>query len=93
MQFLVLRPHQGDKWYKDNDIRDARENDVAHLVRSGVLEKLAPKPKNKAAHVAENKAAPLADGPTGRAKPASSSPAGRARKPRGSKKPAAKRDF
>jgi hypothetical protein len=86
MRYLVKRPHQGDKFYNPGDFRDAKENEVRHLLARGVLEKMAEPPKNKAAYVAETKDSPLADGPTGRAKPAPSSPAGRARKARKSKK-------
>lgn len=86
MKFLVMRPHQGDKWYRDGDIREARESEVAHLVRGGVLRKMDEPPANKARYVLEDKAAPLADGPTGPEKPAQSSPAARVRKPRRSKK-------
>lgn len=86
MQFLVKRAHEGDKWYNAGDFREARENEVAHLVQRGTLEKMAAKPLNKAAYVAETKAAPLAGGPTGRAKLAQSSPAAPARKGRASKK-------
>lgn len=62
MKFLVMRPHQGDKWYRDGDIREARESEVAHLVRGGVLRKMDEPPANKARYVLEDKAAPLADG-------------------------------
>ena len=52
MKFNVLRQHQGDKFYNAGDEREANESDVAHLVKSGVLEpikaKAEPKPKNKA---------------------------------------------
>lgn len=49
MKYEVIRQHQGDKFYLPGDERDASETDVAHLVKSGVLqEKAEPKPKNKA---------------------------------------------
>jgi hypothetical protein len=38
MEYKVLRPHQGDKWYAQGDPREASEGDVAHLVAAGVLE-------------------------------------------------------
>ena len=61
MKFRVLRQHQGDKFYNAGDEREANEGDVAHLVKSGVLEplksKAEPKPKNKAVQSApKNKA-------------------------------------
>lgn len=37
MEYKVLRPHQGDKWYAQGDPREAKEADVAHLVKAGVL--------------------------------------------------------
>ncbi len=39
MKFRVLRPHQGDKFYNAGDAREADENTVAHLVKSGTLRK------------------------------------------------------
>ena len=39
-KFKVLREHLGDKAYKSGDTREAIASDVAHLVRSGVLEPL-----------------------------------------------------
>ncbi|WP_313031716.1 hypothetical protein [Brucella sp.] len=49
MKYEVIRQHQGDKFYLPGDERDASENDVAHLVKSGVLKaKAEGKPKNKA---------------------------------------------
>lgn len=68
MQYLVLRPHQGDKWYNGGDVREAREAEVAHLVRSGVLQKMAPVQENKAVSVAANKACLSEDGPAHRVK-------------------------
>ena len=50
--FKVLREHYGDKPYVQGDTRTARADDVAHLVRNGVL---APV-ENKAEAVPENKA-------------------------------------
>ena len=86
MKYLVNRAHEGDKWYPRGSIREARENDVAHLVDRGTLEKMAAKPLNKAAYVAETKSAPLAGGPTGQDGPAQSSQAVQVRKKRASKK-------
>ncbi len=48
VQFDVLRPHQGDKWYAEGDERTADEREVAHLVARGVLRKKAPEMENKA---------------------------------------------
>lgn len=58
MKYDVLRQHLGDKAYAKGDVRDAREADVAHLVRLGVLaEKAEPTVKNKAEPAVKNKAA------------------------------------
>jgi hypothetical protein len=53
MKFEVMRRHLGDKIYEPGDTRDASENEVAHLVKAGILRKAAEKaepaaPKNKA---------------------------------------------
>lgn len=37
MEYIVKRPHQGDKWYAEGDRRKADARDVAHLVAAGVL--------------------------------------------------------
>jgi len=37
MEYKVLRPHQGDKWYAQGDPREANEGDVAHMVAAKVL--------------------------------------------------------
>lgn len=68
-KFTVLRQHFGDKLYNEGDERDARESDVAHLVKSGVLQsadkKSEPAPKNKAERGAPlNKDGLREDGPT-----------------------------
>ena len=55
MKFKSLRPHQGDKWYNAGDERDADEREVAHLLASGTLEKMADPVKNKAELPVENK--------------------------------------
>lgn len=55
MKFKSLRPHQGDKWYDAGDEREADERDVAHLVASGTLEKMADPVKNKVELPVENK--------------------------------------
>ncbi|MHB2265030.1 hypothetical protein [Aliihoeflea sp. PC F10.4] len=68
-KYDVLRPHIGDKSYKPGDIREAKEGDVEHLVKKGVLaaagakaaktapqKKVGPKPANKADQSAQNKA-------------------------------------
>ena len=57
MKFKALRPHQGDKWYDVDDEREADEREVAHLVASGTLEKMAEPVKNKAEPAVKNKAA------------------------------------
>lgn len=58
MKFEVLRRHLGDKLYEPGEEREATEGDVAHLVRSGVLKKAEPAPKNKAEKAApKNKSA------------------------------------
>ncbi|KAB2762771.1 hypothetical protein F9K98_13340 [Brucella anthropi] len=49
MEYDVKRQHQGDKFYRPGEVRTASPNDVAHLVKNGVLqEKAEPKHKNKA---------------------------------------------
>lgn len=60
-RFKVLRQHKGDRLYHAGEVREADRNDVAHLVRSGVLAevkiKAEPKAENKAEPKASNKAA------------------------------------
>lgn len=57
MKYLVKRQHLGDKTYQPGDEREARPEDVAHLLAKGVLvEKAAAAPKNKARSVPKNKA-------------------------------------
>ncbi|WP_427024716.1 hypothetical protein ACP4J4_01755 [Aureimonas ureilytica] len=62
-QFEVVREHLGDRLYAAGEVREAKEADVVHLVRNGVLrvagEKGAPAPANKAAPAPANKAAPI----------------------------------
>lgn len=73
MKYHVHREHQGDRFYRKGDQREAETTDVAHLVRAGVLspidtaepeatskseEKAATKPKNKAEPAVENKSQP-----------------------------------
>lgn len=58
MEFMVKRPHQGDKWYNEGDTRIADEADVRHLVAKGVLVPKGTgkrKSKTKAAMPPENK--------------------------------------
>jgi hypothetical protein len=55
-EYEVMRRHQGDKFYEEGDIREARPSDVAHLVANGVLRKKAPEVLNKARAVQKNKA-------------------------------------
>lgn len=69
MEYTVKRAHLGDKWYDAGDPREARESDVKHLVKAGVLvpagegddTESTNKPdapvENKAAAKASNKAA------------------------------------
>ncbi len=62
MQFIVKRQHIGDRFYKPGETREASEADVAHLIRSGVLEPVGAKAdqplQNKAeAGAPSNKAA------------------------------------
>lgn len=57
MKFRTLRQHYGDRMYLDGEIREAEERDVAHLVASGTLEKMAEPVKNKAEPAASNKGA------------------------------------
>ena len=56
MKFTTIRPHYGDKMYQPGDARDADEREVAHLVASGTLEKMAEPVKNKAEPAVKNKA-------------------------------------
>ncbi|WP_420916546.1 hypothetical protein [Pseudophaeobacter leonis] len=37
MDYKVIRPHQGDKWYDQGAPREAEARDVAHLVAAGVV--------------------------------------------------------
>ncbi len=37
MEYLVKRPHEGDKFYNPGDIREANPQTVKHLVDRGVL--------------------------------------------------------
>lgn len=74
MKYIVSRPHQGDKWYAQGEMREAKEADVAHLVTSGVLKAAPPEaksesvvqqsaPENKAGAPVENTAQkPVAGG-------------------------------
>lgn len=60
MKFRTLRRHYGDRMYEPGDEREAREDDVKHLVKAGVLEPVEGKrkaaaPENKADAPAENK--------------------------------------
>lgn len=61
-EYEVLREHLGDRPYLPGETREAKEIDVAHLVKNGVLrasgEKAQPAPANKAAPAPRNKAAP-----------------------------------
>lgn len=57
MKFKTIRPHLGDKFYEPGDERDADEREVAHLLASGTLEKMADPVKNKAEPAVKNKAA------------------------------------
>jgi hypothetical protein len=57
MKFKVLRQHTGDRFYNPGDERDADEREVAHLLASGTLEKMADPVKNKAEPAVKNKAA------------------------------------
>jgi hypothetical protein len=56
MKFKVLRQHTGDKFYAEGDTREVDEREVAHLVASGVLQKMGEPVKNKAEPVLKNKA-------------------------------------
>lgn len=57
MKYDVLRQHFGDKAYAAGDIREADANEVAHLVRAGVLAvKAEPRVENKAEPALRNKA-------------------------------------
>ncbi|WP_144424763.1 hypothetical protein [Acinetobacter equi] len=40
MKYIVKRPHFGDKDFKVGDIREAKPNEVAHLVKNGILKEL-----------------------------------------------------
>lgn len=41
MKYKVKRPHLGDKDYKVGDMREAKPNEVTHLVKNGVLEEIS----------------------------------------------------
>lgn len=69
MEYLVKRPHEGDKWYNPGDIREANPQTVKHLVDRWVLvvkpadedsvetvNKAKATPENKAAKVPSDKA-------------------------------------
>lgn len=47
-RFKVIRPHQGDVFYHEDDVREAQEGEVRHLVERGVLAKMEEAPANKA---------------------------------------------
>jgi hypothetical protein len=63
-----LRRHIGDRFYEEGDAREAKAEEVAHLVRAGVLKvagnkpdhgarkKAQPRPRNKAEPKLANKA-------------------------------------
>ncbi len=72
MEFLVKKPHEGDKWYPRNSTREARENDVRHLVERGVLVKMEAAPLNKAAYAPETKETASASDKKDEGKPARS---------------------
>ncbi|MBI0021019.1 hypothetical protein H3S90_07965 [Bartonella sp. W8097] len=59
MQYVVKRQHFGDKQYYAGDIREADPRDVAHLIKSGVLEEKNSNQTilNKAEKPAKNKGA------------------------------------
>jgi hypothetical protein len=42
-EYIVKRPHLGDKDYKVGDVRKAKPNEVAHLVKNQVLEEIQTK--------------------------------------------------
>ena len=51
MKYRVLRPHDGDKFYKVGDVREGAENDLKHLVPltlEPIREKAEPALSNKA---------------------------------------------
>jgi hypothetical protein len=54
-RYAVLREHDGDRFYREGETRDARPADVAHLV-GRVLEEIGPAPAEKAEPIAQNKA-------------------------------------
>lgn len=60
MKYDVLREHDGDRFYRKGDVREADASTVTHLVRLGVLaeQKADAEPENKAAPKPANKAAP-----------------------------------
>jgi hypothetical protein len=64
--FNVLRRHEGDKLYEENDTREMTEADARQLVGLGVLERADAKPKNKAEPAPSNKADPLDHDKNGR---------------------------
>ena len=59
MQYVVKRQHFGDKQYYAGDVREADPRDVAHLIKSGVLEEKNSNQTilNKAEKPAKNKGA------------------------------------
>ena len=54
-RYAVLREHDGDRFYREGETRDARQADVAHLV-GRVLEEIGPAPVEKAEDAPQNKA-------------------------------------
>lgn len=61
-KFSVTREHRGDKPYVENDVREASQGDVQHLIDNGVLlddggAKAEAAPKNKMEAPLANKAA------------------------------------
>lgn len=45
MKYTVNRPHFGDKDYRMGDIREAKPNEVAHLVKNGILKEFSEEVK------------------------------------------------
>ena len=54
-RYRVLREHDGDRFYKEGETRDAKAIDVAHLVPR-VLEEIGPAPAEKGEPAPANKA-------------------------------------
>lgn len=54
-RYRVLRNHDGDRFYTEGEMRDARSDDVKHLV-GRVLEEIGPVPAEKADDPPANKA-------------------------------------